>query len=268
MKRLIFQIYLPIRGESKLYNLCTDSVARYCEKYGLDHIIMREPKLRVNPDMKATNRNKVGLMKEAGYLPIFEKEWAFTYLDQYDQILVLDADIYVRETAPNIFDELSEEYDWGGVLERDQPLTSSHRNKISGYSRDMFKKAPCDSVDWNWKNDIAEFMNMGVMLFNKSIIKYVPEWQDPAKFIHRPEYKQFVDGIGLFRYSTDQVLLNYWLKKDKANVKHLDWRWNAMYRGTVDAQIPNGHFIHFFLKDHIPNKGEDMSAIKKILGIK
>lgn len=33
MKRLIYQVYVPIRGESKLYNLCVDSVA----KYGMYH---------------------------------------------------------------------------------------------------------------------------------------------------------------------------------------------------------------------------------------
>lgn len=262
MKRLIFQIYLPIRGESKLYNFCTDSVAKYCDKHGIDHIIMREPKLRINPDMDRTERNKIGLMKEAGYLPIFEKEWAFTYMDKYDQICVIDADIYVRESAPNIFDELPSEYDFGGVNERDLPLTSGHRNKIRGYSRDMFSKLP--DVDWNWNDDGAEFMNMGMMLFNSSLNKYL-EGQTPEQFIHRPEFKDLVDGIGLFRYSTDQVLLNYWLRRCKAKVKSLDWKWNALYKGAEDSRINEAYFIHFFLKDHLPNKGEDLNMIKKIL---
>lgn len=267
MKRLLFQIYLPIRGESKLYNFCTDSAARYCEKYGIDHVIIREPKLRINPDMSRTNRNKVGLMKEAGYLPIFEKEWAFTYLNDYDQIAVVDADIYIRENAPNIFDELPDEYDWGGVNERDMPLQDRHRNKIRGYSKDMFKKPQTSDVDWKWNDDGAEFKNMGMMLFNKSIQKYIPEWQTPEKFIHRPEFKDFVDGVDLFRYSTDQVLLNYWLKKCESNVKNMDWKWNAMYRGVTDDKIKEGYFVHFFLKDHLPQKGENIEAIKKILGL-
>jgi hypothetical protein len=267
MKRLLFQIYIPIRGQSNLYDLCTESAAKYCEKYGIDHVIMREPKLRINPEMARTERNKIGLMKEAGYLPIFEKEWAFTYLDDYDQIAVIDSDIYIRESAPNIFDDLPPEYDWGGVLERDLPLSHNHRRKIRGYSGDMFKKAPCNDVDWQWNEDGAGFMNMGMMLFNNSIRKYVPEYKEPEKFIHRPLFKDLVDGIGLFRYSTDQVLLNYWLRKDGANVKHMDWRWNALYRGAEDSKIPEAHFVHFFLKDHLGGKGEDMNAIKGILGI-
>lgn len=264
MKRLIFQIYLPIRGENNLYNTCVDSVAQYCKKHNIDHIVMREPKLRINPDMKRTNRNKVGLMKEAGYLPIFEKEWAFTYLDQYDQIAVVDADIYVRPSAPNIFDDLPSEYDWGGVLERDLPTNQRHFNKIKGYSRDMFSKAPCNSVDWQWKDGVAAFMNMGLMVFNKSIINHIPEWQDPAKFIHRPEYKDLVDGIGLYRFSTDQVLLNYWLKKSQAKVKYMDWKWNTLFGTTDEKSLKDAQFIHFFLKDHLPKKGENiMQLIEK-----
>ena len=139
MKRLIFQIYIPIRGQSNLYNLCTDSVAKYCKKYGIDHVIMREPKLRINPDMSRTQRNKIGLMKEAGYLPIFEKEWAFTYLDDYDQIAVIDSDIYVRENAPNIFEDLPQEYDWGGVLERDLPLNELKHQHVSETALDDYK---------------------------------------------------------------------------------------------------------------------------------
>ena len=264
MKQLIFQVYLPIRGPSKMYDFCTESVVKYCHKYGIDHIILREPKLRINPDMERTNRNKIGLMKEAGYLPIFEKEWAFTYMDVYDQIAVIDADVYVRETAPNIFDELPKEYDFGGVNERDMPLTGSHRNKIKGYSRDMFSKL--NDVDWKWNDDGAEFKNMGVMVFNNSLDRYL-NGNTPEQFIHRPEFKDFVDGIGLYRYSTDQVLLNYWLKKCGANVKNLDWRWNALDRGAEDSKIPQAHFVHFFLKDHLPNKGEDVGQLKKILGI-
>ena len=271
MKRLIFQVYLPIRGKSNLYDLCTESVQNYCNKYDIDYVQLTEPKLKIEPDPKRHNRNKVGLIKEAGarfncppFLPIFEKEVAFNYLDKYDQICIVDADIYIRENAPNIFEELPEEYDFGGVVERDQPLTSGHRSKIKTYSESMFK--PLKDVDWKWNENGGEFMNMGLMLFNKSLAKYL-NGQTPQEFIHRPEFKDFVDGIGLYRYSTDQVLLNYWLKKCGSNVKNLSWKWNALYRGTVEKRIAEAHFVHFFLKDHLPKKGEDINQIKSILGV-
>ena len=266
MKRLIYQVYVPIRGESKLYNLCVDSVAKYCEWHGIDHIVAREPTLKILPDMARTGRNKNGLMKEAGYLPIYEKEQAFTYLDRYDQIAVIDADIYIRNTAPNIFNELGD-HDWGGVLERDLPLAPKHAAKIKAYSNVSFKAAPCNTVEWDWNANGADFMNMGMMMFNKSIIKHIPEWQNPREFLHRPDFKDLVDGVGPLWHSTDQILLNYWLKKSGANVKHLDWKWNTLYRGATDESIPAAYFVHFFMKEGIKGKGEDIDSIRKILNI-
>jgi hypothetical protein len=263
MKRLIYQVYIPIRGQSNLYDFCIDSVSKYCKKYDIDHFILKEPKLKIKPDMDKTSRNKLGLLKEAGdTLIIFEKEYSFTFFDQYDQIAVIDADIYIRDSAPNIFDELSEQYDFGGVLERSLPLTDSHRRKIQGYSKDMFERL--NDVDWNWNKDGAEFMNMGMMLMNKSLIKYF-NGQTPEEFIRRPEFKRFVDGDGLWKYSTDQVLLNWWLKKENIRVKHLEWKWNGLYRGAVDDQIKHAHFVHFFLKQQLPDKGENLEQLRKIL---
>lgn len=268
-KQLIFQVNIPVRGKSNLYEFCNWSAVNYCSRYGIDYKILTEAQLKILPDMNRTKRNKNGLMKEAGCLPIFEKEWAFTFLNDYDQIAVIDSDIYIREDAPNIFDELPFEFDWGGVQERDLPLTKGHRSKIQGYSKVSFKHPAASDVDWDWNKDgIAGFMNMGMMIFNKSIMKYIPEWNNPRDFIMRPEFKDFVDGVGPLWHSTDQILLNYWLRKCGANVKRMDWRWNAMYRGAEDSRIKEAYFVHFFLKDQIrPGKGEDIAAVKKILGV-
>jgi hypothetical protein len=50
-------------------------------------------------------------------------------------------------------------------------------------------------------------------------------------------------------------------------VKKLDWRWNALYKGVEDKYLKDAHFIHFFLKDLLPNKGEDVKEILKIIEI-
>jgi hypothetical protein len=262
-KRLIYQVYLG--KKSNLYDFCTQSVKEYCEKYGIDYKIQTSPILRILPDMKRTGRNKSGLIKEMGYLPIFEKENAFAYLDDYDQIAIIDSDIYIRKDAPNIFEDLSEDFDFGGVLERSGPINASHKTKIKGYSRDMFQNMR--DVTFNWNGEGADFMNMGMMVMNKSLNKYL-EGQTPEQFIRRKEFVDFVDGIDLYKYSTDQVLLNYWLKKCGAKVKHMDWKWNALYRAIKDDQIKNAHFVHFFLKQQIrPGNGEDLTVVKKVLGL-
>jgi len=262
-KRLIYQVYLG--KKSNLYDFCTESVRAYCKKYNIDYKIQKEPILKILPNMKRTNRNKNGLIKQMGYLPIFEKENAFAYLGEYDQVAIIDSDIYIRKEAPNIFDNLPEEFDFGGVLERSGPICASHKTKIKGYSRDMFQNMKDVTFDWNGCG--ADFMNMGMMVMNQSMNKYL-QGQTPEQFIRRPEFVDFVDGIGLYKYSTDQVLLNYWIKKCGAKVKHMDWKWNALYRAIKDNEIKNAHFVHFFLKQQIrPGNGEDLSVVKKALGI-
>lgn len=264
-KRIIFQVNIPYELESKLYKFCNDSVARYCEKNGFDHFILREAKMKISPDMERTGRNKDGLLKKAkNTLPIFEKEYGFNYLKEYDQVAIIDSDIYIRENAPNVFEELEDDYCFGGVLERDLPMTGAHHKKAKGYSRDMFDRL--NDVKWEYKKDVADYMNMGMIVMNNSIVKYF-SGQTPTEFIRRPEFKDLVDGMGLWRYSTDQVLLNYWLKKDGVPTKHMDWRWNTLYRGAEDKYLKEGYFIHFFLKNQINKKGEDINAIKKILNL-
>ena len=124
MKRLIFQV--AVGKQNILYEICIKSVANYCKKFNIDHIILREPKLRIRPDLNRTGRSKEAV-ERLGYLPIFEKENAFEYLKPYDQVCIVDSDIYIKDTAPNVFDELPQQYDFGGVVEREMPLT---KNKI------------------------------------------------------------------------------------------------------------------------------------------
>ena len=103
MKRLIYQVY--VGNTNKLYDWCVKSVSNYCKKFDITHIVQREPILKILPDPTRQERN-VGNWTKLGYLPIFEKENAFDLLDQYDQIGIVDSDIYIKESAPNIFEEL------------------------------------------------------------------------------------------------------------------------------------------------------------------
>lgn len=258
MKRLIYQVYVGRR--SKLYDLCTNSVSDYCKKYNIDHVVQRTPILRIKPDVFSTNRSKESYEKHGGYLPIYEKENAFSYWSDYDQIAIIDADIWIRPDSPNIFDELTPEYDFGGVVEREMPITEQYRQKIYNYSRMQYGPI---RLDWKWDDKSGgEFMNMGMMLMNKSMSKYL-KGQTPHQFINRPEFKQFVDGMGPWKWSTDQTLLNTWIKQEKMNVKHLDWRWNALFKGVKDEHIKDAHFVHFFLKDKLPNRGENVEELMK-----
>ena len=135
MRRLIFQV--SVGQPSNLYTLCQESVAKYCKKHDITHHIQTEPVLKILPNPKTTNRSEGAI--RLGYLPIYEKEHAFTFFDRFDQIAIVDSDIYIRDNAPNIFDSLDIHADFGGVIEREMPITQEYARKIYHYSQSQYQ---------------------------------------------------------------------------------------------------------------------------------
>jgi hypothetical protein len=101
-----------------------------------------------------------------------------------------------------------------------------------------------------------------MIVMDKSIVPYF-KGQDSRQFLNRVEFKRFIDGDGHWKWSTDQTLLNWWVKKSGMKVQDIDWKYNALYKGVKDERIPEAHFIHFFLKDKLPNGGENVKALMK-----
>ena len=48
-------------------------------------------------------------------------------------------------------------------------------------------------------------------------------------------------------------------------VKHLDWKWNGLFKGIKDEKIREAYFVHFFLKDKLPNRGENVEELMKMV---
>lgn len=260
MKRMIYQVY--VGKPSKLYDHCVQSVIDYCERHNIQHLVQRTPILKIKPDVFATNRSKESYEKHGGFLPIYEKENAFSYFAEYDQIAIVDADIYIRPDAPNIFDELKSETEFAGVIEREMPITHQYAQKIINYSRMQYHNLHLNKVANFQPNPLGyEFYNMGLMVMQRNITKYFKPNETPRDFITRPEFKDFVDGQGAWKWSTDQTLLNTWVRKERMNQQHLDWKWNALFKGVRDDKIKEAHFIHFFLKDLLPERGENVEQL-------
>ena len=258
MKTLIYQVYTGKR--SKLYDRCTKSVKEYADRIGADHMIQRQPILMIKPDIFQTNRSAESYGKHGGYLPIYEKENAFTYLKSYDSVAVIDADVFVRDTVTDsIFDD-AKGYDFAAVVERQMPITPQYKNKIANYSRMQY--SGIKNVDWKWNDAGAEFMNMGVMVLNKSIAKYL-NGETPQQFLRRPRFKPFIDGLGAWKWSTDQTLLNTWIREENMAIKQLDWKWNGLY--TTNTRMEECNFVHFFLKDLLPQRGENVDELMELI---
>jgi len=143
------------------------------------------------------------------------------------------------------------------------PINGRYAHKITNYSHMQYRSLR--DVDWDWRDWGAKFYNMGMIVMNKSITDYL-HGDDARQFICRSEFKRFVDGLGPWKWSTDQTLLNWWVKKESnMKVKDMSWKWNALYSAVKDEYIPEAHFIHFFLKDKLPNAGEDVEALMKAI---
>ena len=263
MKRLIYQVYTGKR--SRLYDHCTDSVQSYAERIGAEYAVQTLPKLRIKPDVFVTNRSRESYEKYGGFLPIYEKENAFDYFDRYDQIAIIDADVWIRpECNEDVFVVMGSDVDFAGVLEREMPLSPQYQRKVANYARMQYGMAGMHQLfDWKCPRGLgADFYNMGIMIMNRSIAKYL-RGQTAKQFITRPEFKDFIDGKGAWKWSTDQTLLNYWVKKEKMKVNNLSYHWNALYKGIEDDKLKDAHFIHFFLKDKLPNRGENIEELMK-----
>ena len=245
--------------KSKLYDHCTNSVKTYAKRIGADYEVQRSPILMIKPDVFMTNRSKESYEKHGGFLPIYEKENAFAYLKSYDQVAIIDADVYIREDAPSIFEDLTDDYDFGAVLERDMPITSQYKQKIANYSKMQYGMSSLTNL-FNWNDQGANFYNMGIIVLNKSFNNYL-DGQTPMQFLRQARFKAFIDGMGSWKWSTDQTLLNVFVKEEKVRVKNMDWRWNGLY--TVNTKIKECYFIHFFLKDKLPAAGENVEELMK-----
>lgn len=261
MKTLVYQV--SVGKPSALYKHCIKSVHNYCEKHGFDHFVQTTPKMFIKPDPFFTNRSEESYMKYGGYLPIYEKENAFDMMDGYDRLLIVDADIYIRPDAPNIVEELDCNCAFAAVSEREMSLQSWYKNKIINYSRMQYTQLHNNQTDFKPNELGFEFFNMGMMLINVEKFKPYLKGQTGKQFIQRSEFKEFVDGMGAWKWSTDQTLLNFFLKKYRIPTRHLGWQWNGLF--TANDKIEECHFVHFFLKDKLPNKGEDVDELMRLI---
>lgn len=263
MKQLIYQVYTG--KKSALYDHCTASVKEYADKIEADYIVQKTPILMIKPDPFTSNRSKESYEKYGGFLPIYEKENAFSYLDTYDQIAIIDADIWIRPTCDrSIFDAAGSDCDFAGVLERDMPCTPQYERKIANYTRMQYGMPGINHLfDWKCpKGCGADFYNMGMMVLNKSILKYL-KGMTPKEFLTQSKFKPFIDGQGAWKWSTDQTLLNVWVKDEKMKVNNLSFEWNGLFTGIEMNKVKDVQFVHFFLKDKLPNRGENVEELMK-----
>jgi hypothetical protein len=55
------------------------------------------------------------------------------------------------------------------------------------------------------------------------------------------------------------------VKQEKMKVKNLSFHWNGLFTGISDKDIKSAHFVHFFLKDKLPNRGENVEDLMRLV---
>ncbi len=116
-RRLVFQVAVGTHAKSRMYQTLTERCEDYARGLGVEYFKLEEPMLRVVPSEKS-NRSVESYQKHGGYLPIFEKLNALDFLSKFDEVAVIDSDVYVRSESPNIFDQVSPAASFAAVAER------------------------------------------------------------------------------------------------------------------------------------------------------
>jgi hypothetical protein len=260
MKRAIYQV--AVGPQSKLYKYCVASVKEYADKIGADHIVQTQPKLWIKPDPFTGQRSKESYEKYGGFLPIFEKENVFEYFKDFDQVAVIDADIFIKPDAPDVFADISTDYHFAAQFERELPVNQRYSQQINKYSREQLTNSVCKQFDWDFDHPHGgEFFNSGMIVYNCKKMLEVLGNTTPKQFMQRSYFRDFIDGIGAFRWQTDQITLNYWARKDDLSIQHVDWKFNALFGALQQGKIAEAHFVHFFMRHKLPNNGENIDEL-------
>jgi hypothetical protein len=106
---------------------------------------------------------------------------------------------------------------------------------------------------------------MGMMVLSRDVLPHL-NGQTPKEFLQREEFARFVNGEGKFKWSTDQTLLNWWVKKSGMKTRNLDWRWNVLYSYVKPGAARESHFLHFNLASLFPQKGAEIPELIESLG--
>lgn len=242
-------VQVNVGAGKPLFDKCIASVQEYALRHRMEHILINEPILKIKPKNSQRSKNALRL----GYLPIYEKEYAFDLLETYDEIAIIDADVFIDADSPSVFANVDRPF--AGCVEREMPLTKAYYNKVAAYSGGQY--SPLKDVNWDWKDNMAHYYNMGVMLINRELLPYLDGLNAKA-WVEQQQFEKFVNGEGQWRWSTDQTMLNYWVKKKSVPIQSLSWIWNALFGGIRRDQHKKAHFHHFFLSDHLPNGGMDL----------
>lgn len=149
--------------------------------------------------------------------------WMMKYFTDFDRVLILDPDVIVNSSAPNIFDELGD-YDFAGVhnVNPSRIATYEHMSRVNGYLSnvgiDILKKYLKNLNDVSYYNHC---INGGVYLFNPKKLNQVTNY-----IIHLIESNEDIANTLHSEWIFIQNLISAVLSTSDLKIKLLDDKWN------------------------------------------
>jgi lipopolysaccharide biosynthesis glycosyltransferase len=159
----------------------------------------------------------------------WDRIWAMENFENYEKVLILDPDVIINETSPNIFDLLDENCDLCVVKNFNEGRLSSElfekiSNRVSKLhnSLDIFERK---IKNFSSENYLKNYFNMGVFLYKPD--KLHPEIQKLKELIFNDE--EIVDYCSYKKkgdWYHSQNLTSAFLTHSSLNIKFLPKEWN------------------------------------------
>jgi len=150
--------------------------------------------------------------------------WIMENFENYDNVLILDTDIFINSNSPNIFEELSD-YDLAAVLDGNPGrLGDWIRNRSIDYYSSLngcieyFKTIENFDVE-KYSNF---YINTGVLLFNTRRMRTHIQLLKSI-ILDNPKIMEYLETHDS---PIDQNLFSAWLSTSNVNLKLLDNTWN------------------------------------------
>ena len=148
-----------------------------------------------------------------------------TDFNDYDKVLIIDPDTIINSKSPNLFDELTPDYDLAVVLDGNPGRFENYdfkSNHVDPYVAkpgvDMIQKY---IVNFDFDEYLKNYFNNGVFLFRPK--KLYPHVVGMINLLH--DYRELIEGINNSMF-VHQNLTNAWLTFSGINIKYLDNTWN------------------------------------------
>ena len=161
---------------------------------------------------------------------------------KYQRMLILDVDTLVRKDSPNLFDLVPSNqiglYNEVAMYQCQDYIYGEPINFRYGVLKHLVDTCKLEKIKmpdvFNFGDGFSYF-NTGVMLYNKKALAHHDEFSDK-------QIKLMGENDTLF---TEQVAINYLIRKHQQGVYHLPVAFNQMLQNKYTDYLKTSFFLHY-----------------------